>query len=897
MRDFVVATFVFAVILSTVDLSSAYQRAFYGGSFTQADGIYSPTFAIWDDNNEEGGRGGWQRVVPPDVGSFPDYAIYDAYPVGEGVFVTGSFLSINGKPSFSVAFFDGKMWIPIAQGLAETEDVNNGDYDMMGEGWSVWCDSATSCYVAGEFTFIENLPSNTSSNNPVNFAHYVRVDDKSTNWTFDPSIIEWNNADLLISSTLPDTALIGSLQGVPAVNPEYFFVAVGDQWSYGTDEGFQTIWRGSKSDGGWRQFLSVNNVFGANLRGYYIDAESESPAVYVVSASSTPSLFAKKTSVVTRACVIPECGLVTGINEWESLPPNDSPQIEALFDVLAVNSTVYYIGLYNPGPGFLSRKVVLKQDGSSTLVPLGAPFSHEAEVDLYRLMLYNDEIAVVGNFETANLEYPNNTDDVTGADRADVRELDSVKYIAVFRNGEWTSYFGGGLGSPLIGTPDELVTWLTIRRNAETNKWIVMSPYLSFVHNIKAEGLAYFDDDSDLKGKNIYALFTRRLARRSGTGEVYDIACEEHNCEYVYAGGSFGYHGRDLLGAIAKVQVRRENPVVLSVGGGLWDTDGAVPSERDLQFSPGTVYALESDDGWIYAGGLFSRGKNGYVCLNNLARIRHRDTETGSWEDLGGGCDDAVYDMHFWGDDLYLAGEFKNCGGSQVNYATAFGTRQSKFHSLNNGLDGAAFSLEYFQGRMIVGGQFEHAGGLSTGGIASWDGQKWRALQSACSDECVPAGLTSYYTLPQQVDGAVDLSASKDGTALYARVFMEGFDTFLGQWKYLEDDGNGQRYGESGQWTIKGDLMEFAPDGLYGDAIMNNGTQLVVAGLTNSFEFGTAGLSVHAYSLENENWVDNNVLIGEQVIVVRSSASTLLSFSFFASVALNNFAIDCASWI
>ena len=76
----------------------------------------------------------------------------------------------------------------------------------------------------------------------------------------------------------------------------------------------------------------------------------------------------------------------------------------------------------------------------------------------------------------------------------------------------------------------------------------------------------------------------------SQPGSVFSIACEEDNCRWVYVGGSFNYHGRDRIGAIAKVRVDRldadsdlvdnSEPTLLSVGGGLWFTDdNNVPSE------------------------------------------------------------------------------------------------------------------------------------------------------------------------------------------------------------------------------------------------------------------------------------------------------------------------------
>ena len=266
------------------------------------------------------------------------------------------------------------------------------------------------------------------------------------------------------------------------------------------------------------------------------------------------------------------------------------------------------------------------------------------------------------------------------------------------------------------------------------------------------------------------------------------------------------------------------------------------------------------------------------MCLNNVARIKHgdgSDVETGLWESLGGGCDAGVLDMEWWGDDLYLAGNFENCGGTLVNFVTAYGLRDGTYRSLNNGLDDHPSALEYFQGRMIVAGFFHYAGGLPVTGIAAWDGNKWRALEAACTDDCVPGELNSYFTLSTAIEAATQLKSSRDGSVLYAQVITASQPGLvLGQWKYFGEEGDG------GRWTIKGGLLQFGPDST--NALMNNGTQLVVVGQSEESQYRLSGLAVQSYSLKEENWVDNNVLIGDTIFVVRSSASTLRS-SFFLS--------------
>jgi hypothetical protein len=536
-----------ALVLIGIDTASAYQRAFYGGSFTQADGIHSLDLAVYDAESQ-----GWRRVPPPGIDA--DGTIYDHHPVGDnGVIIVGTFQSINnGVPSFGVAFFDGTKWCAISQGLAADSELNN--YKNQGYATAVWCNSATSCWVVGYFSYIENLPVN-APNNPSNFAHYIRSNESSSDWVFDTSVIEWNNQNspgtVLPLGDYPTGPLPvpGTLQGVPSDDPKYFFVGISSNSNYGTQNGFDSIWRGGKEDGGWRSYYPSGMwrrraVGPADVRGFKIDADSASPAAYVVTTRGTPSTFAYKSTVVLRPCPIGSCPSVTAPSEWVSLVPENTGSVVGLYDVVPVNSSSrYYIGLYSPGPGYNNRFQVLYQDGFTAPLPVGAPFAQATTYALNRISLFEGKPMVIGSFTTANLFYPDQTNDFEG-NLGDIRALDSVNYVAVLGdNGEWTSAFGGGLG-PSVSSDDDMALTLIVRHNKNSNTWTLTSPDFNFVHNVKAEGLAYYDDAKELNGKNIYPLFTRRLAVRGGsTTQVYDVACETPDCEFVYAGGYFAFHG------------------------------------------------------------------------------------------------------------------------------------------------------------------------------------------------------------------------------------------------------------------------------------------------------------------------------------------------------------------
>jgi hypothetical protein len=869
-------------VLSCVLVAQAYQRAFYGGTFTAADGVYSPTFGVYDRVNQ-----GWRRVPPPNMNG----QLWDASPAGDnGLFVVGTFSTINnGVPSWGVAFFDGHKWCPIRQGLATSGNPNN--VGASGQGQAVYCNSASSCYVAGFFSFIENLPAN-APNDPQNFAHYI-FDNQSNEWVFDTSIYSWNDGSYPPLPANINPAVPGTLYAVPVDNPVYFFVALGNSRdSYGNS--INAIWRGGAQDGGWNTFVSMTVPLGifpgaSLLTGFDIDVNSSSPAIYVTSNSGTASAFAAKTTNLLSPCLKNSaCTSPTQANDWVHLiqTTGGTGKVNRVYDVVVVNETFrYYAGQYQPGGGFNSRNVVLQQTGFSYLTPVGSPFELNTGTTLVYVTLDGDNNpVVVGDFQTANLYYPPETSDGSGVDPDDVRPLDTIRYVSVFRNGAWQDYFGGGVYQP--GNPTVFAQEVTIVSNG--NLIFVVHENLQFVYNERAEGLAFFDDSPSLNGKNIYPLFTSALFSRRDASYyqgpfVYDIACETGDCENIYVGGAFHYHGLDRLGSVARVAVSRDSPVVQSVGGGLWEVDVGQTTSVDvnLQLTAGLVQTLEVNGGNLYAGGLFGRGGNDFVCLRNLASISLNDPQNGTWQDVGGGCDDYVLDMKFWGDSLFVAGGFVECGGNVVNYVAAYTNGQ--YQPLNNGLDNWAIALEYFQGRMIVGGWFSYAGGLPVGGVAAWDGQKWRALEAACTDSCNPGGLTDYITVPQPIPAYVySLHGSPDGVTLHALIqYRQGsYPTYLASWQYFG-------LGDAGQWTIMGKQINFGNDPWdFGAFVLKNNGSQVIVGASPAFgskavdQWTAVGTCTQAYSTTVNNWVDNNVLIGypyDVINVVRSSAGCLVS--------------------
>src|SRR5262249_4424341 len=158
---------------------------------------------------------------------------------------------------------------------------------------------------------------------------------------------------------------------------------------------------------------------------------------------------------------------------------------------------------------------------------------------------------------------------------------------------------------------------LPVRWNPNTKQWFVSNPSISFVYDVLANGAAYYDNSPAANQPSVFPVFTRAIWRRpnqffeGGLGvtpaRVFEFL-RYSDCENVYVGGDFSFHGNDTLGAVALVQVQSSgDTVVQSVGGGLWYTDlNVVRDNPDLQFTAGQVYALTQQDGYLYAGGFFS---------------------------------------------------------------------------------------------------------------------------------------------------------------------------------------------------------------------------------------------------------------------------------------------------
>lgn len=146
---------------------------------------------------------------------------------------------------------------------------------------------------------------------------------------------------------------------------------------------------------------------------------------------------------------------------------------------------------------------------------------------------------------------------------------------------------------------------------------------------------------------------------------------------------------------------------------------GAPRADGPVEFD-GPVRALTLfDDGSglaLYAGGEFTQIDDQVV--NFVARWNGD-----GWSPLGDGLTGTVFALASFGGQLYAGGTF----------GIARWDGQS-WNSVGGGVNGTVYAMAVFASRLYVGGDFTTAGGVGAANIASWDGTIWQALGAGTND-------------------------------------------------------------------------------------------------------------------------------------------------------------------
>jgi hypothetical protein len=837
------------VFLLALITTEADPLVYFGGSFIGIQGTgfptagpnlaaYNTTTGLWSQNT---------RPIPIANGG----TVNSIAGAGNGVMAVGSFTLTSDPNGKNVAFWDGSKWCALAQ-------------SPQGQAKAVFCDSSSSCWVAGSFTGINNLAGNPAVQNVV---HYT-FDGSNNEWLVDTNAFFWNS---VVSGS------VGPLPGVDADS----LVGIGSGSSitlFAYSAG--TIYRGSAALGGWYTFASTNSLNGGGIAGWSLDVSAS--ALYVVTTGSVMAMYS---------------GSLTGTDTQTSVPGNWT--VYSSFDatiygqfslVGAGGKKVYVVGLVDPdgaSTGYQARwQVFAIPSISSSPQLVGQPFTIASggQNPITKLKVLADGTPLVFGPTAGNLYYPPNTNDSTGV-TVDRRLTDSFNYMAVWNTSasRWVQAFGGGLQLPNSNPP--LMTF-----NSQTSQYFFFGGF-SAVYDVHVESAAFYDNDPTLQDSfAFYPLFYRRLTTRPGPlggiscdspgqnceGNVWSLACSDSSCGKIFIGGQFQFHGPDIYGAIAEVTVDHSGqPLIAPVGGGLWFNDaGKSNQDPTYQSYAGIVYAMAVDGNTLFVGGLFGRGGTDYVCLNNIGQI-DISQQNSAFQDLSGGCDSpngnyGVFDLQIWEGVLYATGDFTKCGGQVVNYVASYSYQNgdnAQWSALNYGLDSDGFALEVFSGRLIVAGQFTHAGGLPVPGVASWNGFRWRALYGECQNDCDNTPF-NYYSSPYAnptTNGVYALRTDLSGGWLWAIIEADDVKKnehlFLAKWQYTS--------GDSGQWFLLGDMVTLDGFGYGAQTVTNFGEGFILApGATNA-EWKAVGGDVVVFDSINNNWVvDSRSVIGQYVIAL-----------------------------
>ncbi len=171
----------------------------------------------------------------------------------------------------------------------------------------------------------------------------------------------------------------------------------------------------------------------------------------------------------------------------------------------------------------------------------------------------------------------------------------------------------------------------------------------------------------------------------------------------IVAGGNF-----TTIGGTAARSIARWN-------GTAWEPLGDGLSQAAQH---GVVYALLVSGGWLYVGGQFDRA--GSAPCNNIARW---NLETGTWDPLPAGTNGSIFTLGIFGEDIVVGGEFTRAGDTTANHIARFNSSTLQWARFGSGVEGTAAAVRAFtvaSQSLCVGGTFDRAGGRSSRGFARW---------------------------------------------------------------------------------------------------------------------------------------------------------------------------------
>ena len=187
----------------------------------------------------------------------------------------------------------------------------------------------------------------------------------------------------------------------------------------------------------------------------------------------------------------------------------------------------------------------------------------------------------------------------------------------------------------------------------------------------------------------------------------------------IYIGGLFSHAGGKLVNNVA----------CYDTVSGEWSVLG----DKGEEGVNGSVYALATHDGKLYAGGVFTRAGN-----LPASSVAVWDEGTGEWSTMDGGVQgtgnipsvNAIIVDEEGG--IYVGGNFRRVGSTTVANLALW--KQGSWRNVGGGTAGSIVSMAFAAGRLYVAGTFQSVGGgTPSSAVAMWDGNAWQSMGNIIS--------------------------------------------------------------------------------------------------------------------------------------------------------------------
>jgi hypothetical protein len=181
------------------------------------------------------------------------------------------------------------------------------------------------------------------------------------------------------------------------------------------------------------------------------------------------------------------------------------------------------------------------------------------------------------------------------------------------------------------------------------------------------------------------------------SGEVHDII--EYNNTLLFTGRFSDVNGADEMAFVAS-----------------WNGtnfEAFEPNIPDLSGSSAIISALASPLGLVLSGRMSSE--------NNIII-----SDGSTWETMGEGFDNTVFDLIWFNDELYAAGRFENSGAIPTSGVAKWDG--SAWIAVDGGMDNVVYDLEVYNNQLYAVGMFTMAGSEACAGIARLNNNAWESL-------------------------------------------------------------------------------------------------------------------------------------------------------------------------